>query len=164
MAMTPNSGTRYPSNGRGRRAGRAYRPMAEINVTPFVDVMLVLLIVSMVTAPLLTVGVEVDLPRTEARQLEQEAQDDPAVITVDRDGAVFFGETPVELATLGETIRGVRGENPNIRIFVRGDRTIQYGRVMEVMGALNTGGFTNVALVAELPSPAGDSASPAAGP
>ena len=151
-------------NGRGRKAGRSYRPMSEINVTPFVDVMLVLLIVFMVTAPLLTVGVPVDLPRTEAQQLEQEAQDDPAVISIDQQGAVFFGETEVELATLGPTIRAVRGENPNIRIFVRGDRTIQYGRVMQVMGALNSGGFTNVALVAELPSPGEASESQTSGP
>lgn len=138
--------------------------MAEINVTPFVDVMLVLLIVFMVTAPLLTVGVPVDLPRTEAQQLEQEAEQDPAVISIDQEGNIFFGETEVELATLGPTILAVRGENPNIRVFVRGDRTIQYGRVMQVMGALNSGGFTNVALVAELPSPGEESGSPTAGP
>jgi biopolymer transport protein TolR len=159
MGMMMNSG-----GGRGRKPGRSYRPMAEINVTPFVDVMLVLLIVFMVTAPLLTVGVPVDLPRTEAQQLEQEAEQDPAVISIDQEGKIFFGETEVELATLGPTIMAVRGENPNIRVFVRGDRTIQYGRVMQVMGALNTGGFTNVALVAELPSPGGESGSPTAGP
>ena len=139
------------SGGSGRRAGRRYRPMAEINVTPFVDVMLVLLIVFMITAPMLMVGVPVDLPQTQAQQLERERDTDPAVVTVDNQGAVFVGETEVDLSGLGSMIREVRGENPNIRIFVRGDQAINYGRIMEVMGALNSGGFTNVALVAELP-------------
>lgn len=154
-------GVQLDSGGPRRRGGRSYRPMAEINVTPFVDVMLVLLIVFMITAPMLTVGVQVDLPQTEAQQLDQDAQEDPAVISVDRDGTVFFGETEVELATLGPTIRNVRGENPGIRIFVRGDHTINYGRIMEVMGALNSGGFTNVALVAELPGRNGAGPGPA---
>lgn len=137
--------------GRGRR--RSFRPMAEINVTPFVDVMLVLLIVFMVTAPLLTVGVPVDLPRTEARTVESPS-DEPLTVTVDAEGRIYVMESQVELRNLAPLLVAVTGANPQARIFVRGDRTIQYGRVMQVMGTLSVAGFTRVALVAELPTAA----------
>lgn len=135
---------------RGSRFSRSrYRPMADINVTPFVDVMLVLLIVFMVTAPLLTVGVPVDLPQTKAASLND--ADEPLVITVDRDGVVYIQETAIDEANLVARLQAVTGNNPDVRIFVRGDSQIRYGRVMEVMGQLSAAGFSKVALLARLP-------------
>ncbi|NNG03335.1 MAG: protein TolR [Inquilinus sp.] len=123
--------------------------MAEINVTPFVDVMLVLLIVFMVTAPLLTVGVPVDLPKTQARNLSD--QDEPLVISVNSGGEVFVQESLVDIANLVPLLVAITDANAEARIYVRGDRSINYGRIMEVMGSVNAAGFTRVALVAELP-------------
>jgi len=136
----------------GRRPAR-YQPMAEINVTPFVDVMLVLLIVFMVTAPLLTVGVPVDLPKTQAQNISE--PDDPLIISVNAGGDVFVQESQVELANLVPLLIAITDANPEARIYVRGDRAIQYGRIMEVMGSVNAAGFTRVALVAELPQGSG---------
>ncbi|MEQ8440380.1 MAG: ExbD/TolR family protein [Alphaproteobacteria bacterium] len=134
---------------------KRYRPVSEINVTPFVDVMLVLLIVFMVTAPLLSVGVPVDLPRTEAATLND--SDDPVVITVNRDGDVFIDQDPVGEGQLVPLLIATHGANPDLRIFVRGDENIVYGRVMEVMGQISAAGFQKVALLARLPDVGGDS-------
>lgn len=134
-------------NGRGRR--RRYVQMAEINVTPFVDVMLVLLVVFMVTAPLLTVGVPVDLPKTEAAQLNDQIE--PLVISVDAQGQVFLQESAVDLEQLVPRLQAITQAKADQRIFVRGDRAIQYGRVMEVMGVVSAAGYSRVALIAELP-------------
>ena len=142
--MSGNGGGR-----RGGRGGRGYVPMSEINVTPFVDVMLVLLIVFMVTAPLLTVGVPVDLPRTEASQMV--GQDEPLVISVNADGAVFLQETQIELEQLVPRLTAITENKKDSRIFIRGDRGIAYGKVMEVMGTVNQAGFSRVALVTQLP-------------
>ena len=131
---------------------RRYAPLSEINVTPFVDVMLVLLIVFMVTAPLLTVGVPVDLPKTEAAQLTDEVE--PLVVTVRADGSIYLQESPVAAEQLVPRLVAVTGAKPDTRIFVRGDRRIAYGKVMEVMGMVSAAGFTRVALLAELPEPA----------
>ena len=142
----------------GRGTGRSrYKPMAEINVTPMVDVMLVLLIIFMVAAPLMTVGVPVDLPKTAAAPINQD--NEPITISVNPEGKVFLQETEVELSGLVEQLRAI-GRNqpagaPERRIFVRGDKAISYGRVMEVMGTINAGGFSRVALLAEQPAPAG---------
>ena len=144
-----------PIGGPGR-SGRRYRPMSEINVTPLVDVMLVLLVVFMITAPLLTVGVPVDLPETEAAQLTD--SEDPLTVSVDAEGKVYIQnaeqETEVGLEGLGAKLRAIKDarRDPSIQIHVRGDRTIDYGRVMEVLGALETAGFYAVLLIAELPS------------
>ena len=150
-----------PMMGRGGGRGRRYRPMAEINVTPFVDVMLVLLIIFMVAAPMMTSGVPVDLPRTAAQPLNQEQE--PLTISVDPQGRIFLQETEVELGSLVERLRAIAANQPQgqpeRRIFVRGDRAISYGRVMEVMGTISAGGFTRVALLAEQSNPA----APAAG-
>lgn len=135
---------------------RRYRLQSEINVTPFVDVMLVLLIVFMVTAPLLSVGVPVDLPKTEAASLND--SDEPIVVTVNRDGDVFLDEEPTTLDRLVATLVATQGANPDIRIFVRGDAAIQYGRVMEVMGKISAAGFSRVALLAQLPDADGTGA------
>ena len=135
------------ANTQKRSGNDRYKPMAEINVTPFVDVMLVLLIVFMVTAPLLAVGVPVDLPQTTARSIGEDRK--PLTVTVDAAGAVFLQEQPVELNTLVERLRAIGGVSPDTRIYVRGDRAIDYGRVMQVMGTINNAGFTRVALVTE---------------
>jgi biopolymer transport protein TolR len=130
-----------------RGARRRRRPMAEINVTPFVDVMLVLLIVFMVTAPLLTVGVTVDLPETASSPLP--GQDEPLTVSVSRDGAVFLQDSEIDLPDLGPRLLAITERRPDTRIFVRGDKVIDYGRVMEVVGAIHSAGFTKVALVTE---------------
>lgn len=132
--------------GAGRSGG--YRPMAEINVTPFVDVMLVLLVVFMVTAPLLTVGVEVDLPESAADHLP--GDDEPLVVTIAADGAIHLQELEVPLEELAAKLRAVTEERADARIFVRGDRAVDYGRVMRVMGELDAAGFGEIGLVAEL--------------
>ncbi len=126
---------------------RAHRPMSEINVTPMVDVMLVLLVIFMVTAPLLTVGVQVNLPKTKASVIS--GQDEPLTITVDGEGRIYLQETELELEALAPRLIAITSNNPDVRIFLRGDKTIQYGRVMEVMGTVNGAGFTKVGLITE---------------
>ncbi|MBB3898279.1 protein TolR [Roseococcus suduntuyensis] len=136
---------------RGGGGRSRYRPMSDINVTPFVDVMLVLLIIFMVAAPMMTTGVPVDLPRTAAQPLNQEQE--PLTISVNSEGAIFLQETEVPLDGLVARLQAIaqaRPEGtPEPRIFVRGDRAISYGRVMEVMGTISAGGFSRVALLAE---------------
>ncbi len=122
-------------------------PMSEINVTPFVDVMLVLLIIFMVTAPLLTVGVQVDLPETSADTLPEESE--PLTLTINSKGEVFIQETKIEFKNLIKKILAVSNNRTDTRIYVRGDKTINYGRVLEVMGKLSGSGFTKVALISE---------------
>ena len=129
--------------------GRRHRPMGEINVTPFVDVMLVLLIVFMVTAPLLTVGVEVDLPKTKAGAINADAA--PLVVSIKSDGSLYLQETIVEPETLIPRLKAISNANPDVRIFVRGDRAVSYGEVLSVMGRIQSAGFEKVALVAKLP-------------
>ena len=119
--------------------------MSEINVTPFVDVMLVLLVIFMVTAPLLTVGVEVNLPKTKANAMS--GSDEPLAITVDAEGMIYLQETTVDLETLIPRLQAITGANPDARIFIRGDSGINYGRVMEVMGVINAAGYQKVGLV-----------------
>jgi biopolymer transport protein TolR len=133
--------------GGGKTGG--YRPMAEINVTPFVDVMLVLLVVFMVTAPLLTVGVKVDLPKTRANSLQ--GQDQPLAVSIDKDGLIYLQDREVELAELVPRLKAITENAPETRIFVRGDNGIHYGRVLQVMSTINVAGFTRVALVAQSP-------------
>lgn len=134
-------------NKSGRGSRLRSRPMSEINVTPMVDVMLVLLVIFMVTAPLLTVGVTVDLPETKASSIV--GDDEPLAVSIDDKGQVFIQDTPVELAGLVPRLLAITGNNPDVRIFVRGDKAISYGRVMEVMGTVNAAGFRKVALITE---------------
>src|SRR5262245_17118781 len=134
------------AKGRGRRRGLN----AEINVTPLVDVMLVLLIIFMITAPMLTVAVPVDLPKTQARNLS--SQKEPLIITVRRDGSVYLQETAVAVEKLVERLSAITGQDPEARIFVRGDAKVDYGQVLKVMGTVSAAGFNKVALVAELPT------------
>ena len=123
--------------------------MSEINVTPFVDVMLVLLIVFMVTAPLLTVGIPVDLPKVKANALTD--QKDPLEITVKLDGSVYLGESLVKVENLISRLNAITDKNTQARIYVRGDRVVAYGRVMEIMSLINTAGYVKVALVTQNP-------------
>jgi biopolymer transport protein TolR len=132
-----------------RRAsgGKRYAPLAEINVTPLVDVMLVLLIIFMVTAPLLTVGVEINLPRTAANPVSQ--PDEPLTVSVRADGSVFVQEEATTVEALTARLAAIAQNKPELRIFVRGDQGANYGRIAEVLGAINRGGFSRVALITE---------------
>ncbi|KIN60246.1 ExbD/TolR family biopolymer transport protein [Sulfitobacter noctilucae] len=140
--------------GRGRRRGRS-QPMAEINVTPFVDVMLVLLIIFMVAAPLLTVGVPVELPKSAAGALPTETEE-PLTVTITGDGSVQIQTTAVEREQLVTRLRGIAAERASDRVFLRADGAVPYAAVMEVMGALNAGGFSNIGLVTDIGGPALD--------
>ncbi len=133
----------------GRGRGQRYTPMAEINMTPFIDVMLVLLIVFMVAAPLLTVGVPVDLPKTQAASINQQVE--PLTISVDQQGRIFLQESELRIDQVVPRLRAVLAEKPDQTVFVRGDRVIAYGRIMEVMGLLAASGIQKVSLIAELP-------------
>ena len=135
----------------GRRRHRRNPVMAEINVTPMVDVMLVLLIIFMVSAPLLTVGVPIDLPQTQAASLDA-ADKEPLAVSVNTKGQVFLQDSEISLDELVPKLKAIteaRGGNDE-RIYVRGDRTVEYGTVMKVMGRLSAAGFRRVALVTEV--------------
>jgi biopolymer transport protein TolR len=134
---------------RSRSHRRTPRLVSEINVTPFVDVMLVLLVIFMVTAPLLTAGVDVDLPKTQAAQAT--GQDEPLVVSMNAQKKIFLQETELDRDALIARLKAITANKPEQRIFVRGDRGLPYGDIMEVMGALSAAGFSKVALVAEIP-------------
>ncbi len=135
----------------GKRRGR-YRPMAEINVTPLVDVMLVLLIVFMVTAPLITSGVDVNLPQANAKPVNSDST--PIVITVNKDDQVFLGNNQIPLPNLVATLQQSSQGDQTRRIFVRGDSSVSYGDMLTVMATITNGGFTKVALLAKQPDAA----------
>ncbi|XDA97476.1 protein TolR [Sulfitobacter sp. LCG007] len=136
---------------RRRRTSRA-APMAEINVTPFVDVMLVLLIIFMVAAPLLTVGVPVQLPKTAAQALPVD-QEEPLTVTITADGGVQIQTTETPRDQLVAKLRAIAAERSSDRLFLRADGSVPYATVMEVMGALNAGGFSNIGLVTDIGGP-----------
>ena len=136
---------------RGKR--RRSQPMAEINVTPFVDVMLVLLIVFMVAAPMLTVGVPVELPKTEARALPTE-KEEPLTVTITAEGEVMIQKTQTPADQLVKKLKAISQERDSDRIFLRADGSIPYEFVVQVMGALNKGGFSNISLVTDVGGPA----------
>ena len=131
--------------GRGRRGG-SHRPMADINVTPFVDIMLVLLIVFMVTAPLLTAGVPIDLPDSKAKAISDE-DSKPLEITLDREGQIFIGETEVKRERLIVMLSAMTNKDVERRIYIRADQALDYGDVMKVLGSINGAGFRKVALI-----------------
>lgn len=137
--------------GRRRRRGGA-QPMSEINVTPFVDVMLVLLIIFMVAAPLLTVGVPVELPKTAAQALPSE-QEEPLTVTLTAEGSVQIMTTETPREELVSKLRAVAAEREGDRVFLRADGAVPYSAVMEIMGALNAGGFSNIGLVTDIGGP-----------
>jgi biopolymer transport protein TolR len=134
-----------PGNGR-----RKYRPMAEINVTPLVDVMLVLLIVFMVTAPMITSGVNVNLPKASAASVPSDSK--PITITVNSQDQIFLQNSQVQLTGLVSTLQQISQNNQDTRIFVRGDKDVSYGDMLQVMATITQGGFTKVALLAQQPS------------
>ena len=123
-------------------------PMSEINVTPFVDVMLVLLIVFMITAPLLTVGVKVDLPKTKASQLNQKG--DPLIISVKKNGTVYIQNRKIEISKIIPQVKAISENNKNIRIFVKGDKNANYGSVLNVLARIKSAGYSKATLVAKL--------------
>jgi biopolymer transport protein TolR len=132
----------------GRRRRSSGGAMTDINMTPMIDVMLVLLIVFMVTAPMMTTGVPVDLPKTDATT--QSADDsEPLVITLDKNDTVYLQETAMQLPQLIEKLKAITAQKPDQRIFIRGDQALNYGKVMTLMGKLTSAGFNRVALVAE---------------
>lgn len=143
--------------GRSRRRGgrNRTRPMAEINVTPFVDVMLVLLIIFMVAAPLLTVGVPVELPKTAAGALPVD-QEEPLTVTLTAGGELQIQTTETPRAELVTKLRAIAAERESDRVFLRADGAVPYSEVMEVMGALNAGGFSNIGLVTDIGGPSLD--------
>lgn len=140
------------SNGGGirRRSRTEHRPQSDINITPMVDVMLVLLIIFMVTAPLLTPGVPVDLPKAKARLLNQEDKE-PLTITINKSGKIFLQETEIEFAELVPRLNAIAANGYDQRILVRGDTAVDYGSVIRVMGELNVAGFRRIGLVTGSP-------------
>ncbi|GAB3437753.1 protein TolR [Insolitispirillum peregrinum] len=146
MSMSMQSGGGGRGGGRRRR-----RAVSDINVTPMVDVMLVLLVIFMVTAPLMTTGVDVDLPSAKTPQIRD--PDNKAVtISVAADGQIYIQETAVDNGTLVARLQAVMKANPEAHIYVRGDNQINYGKVMEVLGLLHSSGFTKAALITRPPS------------
>jgi biopolymer transport protein TolR len=135
-----------------RRKSNSNRPIAEINVTPFVDVTLVLLIIFMVAAPLLTVGVSIELPKTAATPLPNE-QEEPLTITLTETGNLWLQKTEIEFADLDNKLKSILAERNNDKIFLRADGTNSYETVMKLMGALNGAGFNNIGLVTDTGGP-----------
>lgn len=142
MSGSSGAGERRSSRVRGRGVS------AEINVTPLVDVMLVLLIIFMISAPLLTVGVPIDLPQSQAKSLDQERE--PLTLSVNDKGQVFLQNTEIKLEELVDKLKAVAKQGPEERIYVRGDKKVDYGTVMKVMGRLQAAGYRKVALVTEV--------------
>ena len=131
----------------GETGEERYRPLAEINVTPMVDVMLVLLVIFMVAAPLLTVGVPINLPKTSAAQVTEPQQ--PLVVSINAAGETFIGEKPVAGDDLKTQLSLLAAQDPTRIVYVRGDRAIEYGTLMDLLGLVNTAGFAKVSLLAE---------------
>lgn len=139
--------------GTPKRRQRRAQPFCEINITPMVDVMLVLLVIFMVAAPMMTTGVTVDLPQAKATPVQ--GQDEPLSISVRADGKIYLQETPVTIKNLQAKLKAITGEKRDIRIFVRGDKTIDYGRMIQVVTEINTAGFNKVALITDAAGAAG---------
>jgi len=148
MGASLQAGAGGPSGAR-RRKGRRHRPMAEINVTPFVDVALVLLIIFMVAAPLLTVGVPVDLPKSQGSELK--ADHEPLTVTVNPQGKIFIQEAEIQLSELQQKLSAITQARQGLdeAIFVRGDRNTNYGELMQVMGRIAAAGYKHISLVTE---------------
>ena len=142
-------GVQAPSTRTGKRRHVRHRPISDINMTPMVDVMLVLLIVFMIAAPLLTVGVPVDLPQAQSKPLQ--GDEEPLTITVNAEGKIFLQETPVQLEQLVPRLLAINENGYDQRIYVRGDQNVNYGTVMQVMAQMSEAGFTRIGLVNEPP-------------
>ncbi len=136
-------------SGSSRAGGRqTYRPMAEINVTPFVDIMLVLLVVFMVTAPLLTAGVPIDLPDSKAQAISDE-DNQPIEVSLEKSGKLYVGETEVKKERLVNLLSSMTDNNPDARIYIKANKGLDYGAVMRVLGDINAAGFRKVALLSD---------------
>ena len=148
MGSAPQGGS---AGGRGRRRGGGKRaPMSEINVTPMVDVMLVLLIIFMVAAPMMTTGVPIDLPETQAKEMNSDTK--PVTVSINKDGLIFFGEeteVPVGIDEVVPKLQAIAKAGADERIFVRGDAGTDYGSIMGVMGRIQAAGFKNIGLVTQ---------------
>ena len=148
MAMSVGgAGSGGSRRGGGRRRRRTTAIMSEINVTPFVDVILVLLIIFMVSAPLLTAGVPLDLPQSQAKALT--ADKDPISVSINADGKIFLQETEISLDEIVPKLKAIAAAGYEERIFARGDKTSNYGAIMQVMGAISSAGYRNIGLVTE---------------
>ena len=158
MGMSAAAGAK--SGGRRGRRGRKHGAIAEINMTPFIDVMLVLLIIFMVAAPLLTVAVPLELPKTDAGSVEQ--IEEPITVSIQRDGSIYVQEDPATLEQLGPRISAMANNDLERPIFVRGDGQAPYGTVAEVMGRLSSVGFTRLNLVTDSAGPQGTPTTPTA--
>ena len=154
-SVTPRGG----GGGKRRRGHSKSRPIAEINVTPFVDVMLVLLIIFMVAAPMLTVGVPIELPKTAAQPLATE-QEEPLTIALSSEGKILLQNVEVDRRNLINKLIAVSAERNNNKVFLRADASVNYSAVMEVMGALNAAGFNNIGLVTDAGGPKLDGSDP----
>ena len=143
---------RGSGSGKRRRSHAKRRPMSEINVTPFVDVMLVLLIIFMVAAPLLTVGVPIELPKTAATPLATE-EEEPLTIAVSADGKLILQNTEIDRNTLIPKLQAIAAERTSQKVFLRADGAVPYAQVMQIMGALNAGGFRDIGLVTDAGGP-----------
>ena len=141
--MAASLGNKNPNR---RRRARA-QPFSEINITPMVDVMLVLLVIFMVAAPMMTTGVSVDLPKTQTAPIT--GQDEPLAVSITADGKVYIQKQEIELASLQEKLKSIAGQKKDTRIFVRGDKSVDYGKIMAVVGEINAAGFTRVALITD---------------
>jgi biopolymer transport protein ExbD len=131
----------------GETGEDSYQPLAQINVTPMVDVMLVLLVIFMVTAPLLSVGVPLDLPKSKAAAITHPKK--PVILSLDKEGQIFLGDAPVAESDLGVRLAALAAEDPDRVVYVRGDRTVSYAELMDTLGLVNRAGFTKVSLVAQ---------------
>jgi len=141
--------------GTRRRRRRRAQPMAEINVTPFVDVMLVLLIIFMVAAPLLTVGVPIELPKTAANALPTD-QEEPLTVTITAEGVVMIQKTETDGSELIPKLRAIASERASTKVFLRADGSVAYEQVVQIMGALNAGGFDDIGLITDIGGPSLD--------
>jgi biopolymer transport protein TolR len=155
MAVSVNQSQPVRRARRGRRRGKHRKMMSDINITPMVDVMLVLLIIFMVAAPLLTVGVPVELPKTAANALPA-VEEEPLTITLTADGRVMLQKTEIDPGELIPKLRAVSAERKDDKVFLRADGSIPYEAVVQVMGALNAGGFSDIGLVTDTGGPAMD--------
>lgn len=135
-------------NARGRR--RTFKAGSDINITPLVDVMLVLMIIFMVTAPMMTVGVPVDLPKTQAAKMNDQA--DPIVVSMDAKGHIFLQDEEMSMPMLIGRLAALTGNNPDAKVYVRGDKNLAYGQIMSVMGGISSAGYSKVSLIAEMAS------------
>ncbi len=143
------------SGGKRRRSHARHKPMAEINVTPFVDVMLVLLIIFMVAAPLLTVGVPIELPETRASALPSETEE-PLSLIMTADGLILLNNTEIAFDDLNSKLRAIAAEREDDKVFLRADASVSYGEVAKVMGQLQQGGFVKIGLVTDAENPSGN--------